>query len=85
MVVFLVFFFLILESSRSQWIFFLMGPLMDLVMDRAGPMDFQWIFNGFSMELSMGGFVASITTQGSWPVPTSSATEGRYTRAAPRL
>ena len=30
-------------------------------------------------------YVASITTQGSWPVPTSSAAEGRYTRAAPRL
>mgnify|MGYP004068736527 CR=1 FL=1 len=39
-------FFLILESSRSQWIFFLMGPLMDLLMERGGPMDFKWIFNG---------------------------------------
>ena len=39
-------FIITLESSRSQWIFFLMGPLMDLVMDRGGPMDFKWIFNG---------------------------------------
>ena len=54
MVVFLVSFFVILESTRSQWICFLMGPLMDLVMDRGGsgvgwkvmegPMDFQWKF-----------------------------------------
>ena len=29
-------FIITLESSRSQWIFFLMGPLMDLVMDRGG-------------------------------------------------
>ena len=43
---FSIFFFITLESSRSQWIFFLMGPLMDLLMERGGPMDFKWIFNG---------------------------------------